>query len=199
MEKSISTRLLIALFSAALLLTSACASSAQVTATTGANEAATVAQTSTDSGPPAEVRLDGAPLASKMGVCDAYDAAFIGQWVGIEDFGYTSFGAQSDGCAWNGDNFDQTHRVGRIEMIIFTQQSYEAKTAKFEPFVGGPEGSFIHNGVHVYLEHEGTYVGFVVVPTLESAGDSILPADNVDIYSEVITAMIPQLSGIEKA
>ena len=75
-----------------------------------------------------------------MGVCDAYDRDFIGQWVGIEDSGYTSFGAQSDGCTWIGDNWDTTHRVAKMDVIIFSEQAYEAKTAKFAPFVGGQQG-----------------------------------------------------------
>jgi len=134
-----------------------------------------------------------------MGVCDAYDLDFIGQWVGIEDSGYTSFGAQSDGCTWIGDNWDTTHRVAKMDVIIFSEQAYEAKTAKFAPFVGGPAGSFIHNDVHVYLEHAGKHVGFVIIPTREEATASALPADNVEIYTEVINAMLPQLAGIEEA
>lgn len=134
-----------------------------------------------------------------MGVCDAFDPAFIEQWVGIEDMIYASFGAQSDGCSWNGDNWDTTHRAALVSMIVHTQQSFEGKTAKFAPFVGGPDGSFIHNDVHVYLEHEGTYVSFWVIPTRESRDESTHPADNVDLYNEVINAMLPALNGIEKA
>jgi len=199
MEKTTPTRLLSAMFSVALMLMSACGSSAQVTAATASNESAATQQSSTESAPAGEVRPDGAPLVNRMGVCDAYDPALIGQWVGIEDIGYTSSGGRSDGCLWGGDAWDTTHRAGHVSMVIFSQQAYEAKTTKFEPFVGGPDGSFIYNDVHVYLEHDGYYVRFVVLPTQESYDESILPADNVALYTEVINAMLPQLSEIEKA
>jgi hypothetical protein len=197
MEKNTTLLGRIALFGAGILLLAACSSTAAVTTADEAADASTAPSVSESA--PAPERFEGSPLAEKMGVCDGIDPALIGQWMGIEDTIYASFDSFSDGCQWSGDNWDTTHRAALISMVIHSQESYEGNSTNAVPFVGGPEGSLVHNNVHVYLEHEGTYLSFRIWPTRENFDDSIDPVDNLELYNEIVGALLAEVGNIEKA